>query len=65
MTGEITVIKRMDESLRFLGNWHESIPRILFMDPFMNAYDRNVYCVIRALISEEGVAPHREMRFPD
>ncbi|MBG7602815.1 MAG: hypothetical protein IZT60_09755, partial [Gammaproteobacteria bacterium] len=65
MTGEITVIKRRDESLRFLGNWHESIPRILFMDPFMNAYDRNVYCVIRALISEEGVAPHREMRFPD
>ena len=65
MTGKITFIKRRDESLRFLGNWHESIPRILFMDPFMNAYDRNVYCVIRALISEVGVAPHREMRFPD
>jgi len=65
MTGQITPIKRGSDSVRFLGNWHESIPRILFMDPFLSSHDRNVYCVIRALMSEKGVAPHREMRFPD
>lgn len=65
MTGKITPIKSEGESVRFIGNWHESIPRILFMDPFMHAQDRNVYCVIRALMSEEGIAPNREMRFPD
>ena len=65
MTEKITSIKSRGESVRFIGNWHESIPRILFMDPFMHAQDRNVYCVIRALMSEEGIAPNREMRFPD
>lgn len=65
MTEKITSIKSRGESVRFIGNWHESIPRILFMDPFMHAQDRNVYCVIRALMSEEGVAPNREIRFPD
>ena len=65
MTEKITSIKSGGESVRFIGNWHESIPRILFMDPFMHAQDRNVYCVIRALMSEEGIAPNREMRFSD
>lgn len=65
MTEKITSIKSRGESVRFIGNWHESIPRILFMDPLMHAQDRNVYCVIRALMSEEGIAPNREMRFPD
>jgi len=65
MTEKITPIKSRDESVRYIGNWHESIPRILFMDPFMHAQDRNVYCVIRALMSEEGITPNREMRFPD
>ena len=53
-----------NETVRFIGNWHESIPRILFMDPFMNSYDRNVYCVIRSLMSEKGVVTNREMKFP-
>ena len=65
MTEKVTPLKSSGESVRFIGNLHESIPRILFMDPFMHAQDRNVYCVIRALMSEEGVAPNREMRFPD
>ena len=52
------------DTIRFIGNWHESIPRILFMDPFMNSYDRNVYCVIRSLMSQQGVVVNQEMQLP-
>jgi len=35
------------ESLLFLGNWHESFPRLIFEDPILEPVDRNVWAAIR------------------
>jgi len=43
-----------DNSLFYLGNWHESIPLFIYRDPILESVDRNVYGVIRSLTSKES-----------
>jgi hypothetical protein len=47
------------DSLLFLGNWHDSIPRALTLDPILEAVDVRVYLLIRTVLSARGVS-----RFP-
>ena len=35
------------EALLFLGNWHESFPRLIFEDPILKPVDRNVWAAIK------------------
>jgi hypothetical protein len=43
-----------EQSLFYLGNWHESIPLFIYRDPILESVDRNVYGVIRSLTSKES-----------
>ena len=43
-----------NNSLFYLGNWHESIPLFIYRDPILESIDRNVYGVIRSLTSKES-----------
>ena len=63
---ELTTMENNDtnDTIRLIGNCYEALPIILFLDPFMNSYDCNVYCVIRSLMSEQGAAINREVKFP-
>ncbi len=35
------------EALLFIGNWHESFPRLIFEDPVLKPVDRNVWAAIK------------------
>jgi hypothetical protein len=47
------------DSLLFLGNWHDAIPRALTLDPILEAVDVRVYLLIRTVLSARGLS-----RFP-
>lgn len=47
------------DALLFLGNWHDSIPRALTLDPVLEAVDVRVYLLIRICLSAQGLS-----RFP-
>jgi hypothetical protein len=48
------------DALLFLGNWHDSIPRALTLDPILEAVDVRVYLLLRTLIHAQGLN-----RFPN
>jgi len=43
------------DALLFLGNWHDSIPRALTLDPILEAVDVRVYLLLRTLIHAQGL----------
>lgn len=43
------------DALLFLGNWHDSIPRALTLDPILEAADVRVYLLLRTLIHAQGL----------
>ena len=51
---QFSTSKEEDNSLFYLGNWHESIPLFIYRDPILESVDRNVYGVIRSLTSKES-----------
>jgi hypothetical protein len=44
-----------DDSLLFLGNWHDAMPRLIFQDPILQPVDTRVWGVIK--IAATGAGP--------
>jgi hypothetical protein len=43
------------DALLFVGNWHDSIPRALTLDPVLEAVDVRVYLLLRTLLNSPGL----------
>ena len=50
-----TMGTRADDSLLFLGNWHDAMPRLIFQDPVLQPVDTRIWGVIK--IAAAGTGP--------
>ena len=46
---------QQDDSLLFLGNWHDAMPRLIFLDPVLQPVDTRIWGVIK--IAAAGTGP--------
>ncbi|MDZ7840838.1 MAG: STY4528 family pathogenicity island replication protein [Gammaproteobacteria bacterium] len=45
---------RADDSLLFLGNWHDAMPRLIFQDPVLQPVDTRIWGVIKIAAAGSG-----------
>jgi len=45
---------RADDSLLFLGNWHDAMPRLIFQDPVLQSVDTRIWGVIKIAAAGSG-----------
>jgi hypothetical protein len=43
-----------EDSLLFVGNWHDAVPRALILDPLLQPADKCVYLLLRTYLSAHG-----------